>query len=100
MVNNETMETVIHNLKLQDHPNYAATAKKFNINATTLTQRFKSKNVSLMEDHSRNQKLLTNAQESILIEHIKEFADLSILLNPQIIKNLVVEAVKYLVNKY
>ena len=100
MVNNEAMEAAIHDLKSQDHPNYAATARKFNININTLARRFKSKSISLAEDHSRNQKLLTNAQEFIFIEHIKELADLSILPNPQIIKNLVVEAVKHLVNEH
>ena len=100
MVNNETIKAVIHDLKLQDHPNYAITAKKFNINVTTLTQHFKNKNVSLAEDHFKNQKLLTNTQKSIFIEYIKKFVDLSIPLNPQIIKNLIVETVKHLINKY
>ena len=93
------MEAVIHDLKLQDHSNYVATARKFNINVITLARYFKNENVSLVEDYFKNQKLFINAQEFIFIEYIKKFADLNILLNLQIIKNLVVEAVKHLINE-
>ena len=100
MVNNEAMEAVIHDLKSQDHPNYAVIARKFNISAITLAWCFKSESISLAEDYSRNQKLFTNAQESIFIEHIKKFADLSIPPSLQIIRNLVVEVVKHLVGEH
>ena len=100
MVSNEAMEAAIHDLKSQDHPNYTATARKFNINVIILARHFKSKNVSLAEDYSRNQKLLTKAQKFIFIEHIKKFADLSIPLSFQIIRNLVVEAVKHSIGEH
>ena len=99
MVNNEAIKVIIHDLKSQDHPNYTVTAKKFNINIITLTQHFKNKNIFLAEDHSKNQKFFTNVQKFIFIEHIKKFVDLNISPNLQIIKNLVMEAVKYLINE-
>ena len=100
MVNNEAMEAAIHDLKSQNHPNYAVTARKFNINTTTLARHFKNKNVSLAENHSKNQKFFTNTQESIFIEHIKKLANLSIFLNLQIIKNLVMEAMKHPIDEH
>ena len=100
MVNNEAIEAAIHDLKSQDHHNYTATARKFNINTITLTRHFKNKNISLIENHSKNQKLFTDAQESIFIEHIKKLTNLSILPSLQIIKKLVVEAMKHSIDEY
>ena len=54
MVNNEAIEAVIHDLKLQDHSSYVVIARKFNINTITFAWRFKGENISLAEDYSRN----------------------------------------------
>ena len=41
MVNNEAIEAAIKDLKSQKKPNYAATAKSFNVNQNTFVQHFK-----------------------------------------------------------
>ena len=99
MVNNEAIEAAIEDLESQEKPNYAATARSFNVDQNTLARRFKGQSVSISEAHSRSQKLLSNAQEAVLIEHIKELADLGIPPSPQIIRNLVVETVKHPVSE-
>ncbi len=93
MVNEADIQAAISDLKSQEAPNFAATAKKFNLDRTTLMRRFKGKTVSNIEARSRHQKLLTNAQEVVLIGHIRKLSDRGLHPTPKILENLVVEIV-------
>ena len=91
MVNNEAIEQAIKDLKSQKSPNFTTTAKKYDLDRTTLTRRFKGEALSYSEARSRSHKLLTNAQESVLIDHIRKLSDRGLNPTPKILENLVVE---------
>ena len=93
MVNETDIQQAISDLKSQKIPNYTQTAKKYNVQKTTLMRRFKGETVSTEEAHSRDQKLLTTAQESILVEHIRKLSNRGLPPTPKILENLVTEIV-------
>ena len=93
MVNNQAIGKAIDDLNLQKVPNITATAKKYNIDRTTLSRRYNSKTVSDASFRSQSLQLLTNAQESVLIEYINKLSTRGIHLTPQILGNLLVEIV-------
>ena len=95
MVNNANMALAIAECNSSLVPNYTEIAKKYGLIDTTLARRHKGETTSYDESRSEHQRLLTNAQEALLIEHIKKLADRSILLAPRIIRNLVVELTKH-----
>ena len=99
MVKNEAIETAIEDLKSQKKSNYVITARSFNVDQNMLAQHFKNQSISISEAYFRNQKLFSNTQTIVFVEHIKELTNLNIPPNFQIIKNLVVEIIKPLVNK-
>ena len=94
MPKNSSIKEAIDDLKSQEQPNLTATAEKYKIDRTTLSRRFKGETVSYDEACSRTHKLLTNAQESVLIEHCRKLSDRGMHPTPQILRNLVVEIVK------
>ena len=57
-------------------------------------RRFKGDSVSYNEARSRSNKLLTNAQELVLIEHIRKLSDRGLHPTPRILENLVIELVR------
>jgi len=57
-------------------------------------RRFKSESVSYNEARSRSNKLLTNAQESVLIEYIRKISNQGMHATPKILENIVVELVR------
>lgn len=93
MANERAIEEAISDLKSQTSLNYAATAKKYGLERTTLMRRFKGESVSYSEARSRSNKLLTNAQESIVIEHIRRLSGRGLHVTPKILENLVQELV-------
>ena len=99
MVNEAAIQEAIIDIKSQKAPNFAATAENYNVPRLTLMRRCKGETVSNAEAHSRDQKLLTNAQESVLLEYIRKLSDRGLHPTPQILKNLVVELVKKPVGK-
>ena len=94
MVNEEAIEQAVSDLKSQKPPQYAAIAEKYNIDRTTLMRRFKGETVSYSEARSRNNKLLTNTQELVLIEYIRKLSDRGLHPTPRILENLVLELVR------
>lgn len=94
MVNEKAIEQAISDLRSQKPPKFAATAKKYNLERTTLMRRFKGESVSYSDARSRSNKLLTNVQESILIEHIRKLSDQGLHPTPRILENLVAELVR------
>jgi hypothetical protein len=94
MINEAAIKQAINDLKSQKSPNYTATAKKYGLHRTTLMRRFKGECVSYDEACSRTHKLLTNAQERMLIEHIRKLSDRGLHLTPKFLENLVVEIVR------
>ncbi len=58
------------------------------------TRRFRGRNVSRAEAHSRNQKILTDAQDSALIKHIRKLSDRGLHPAPRILENLAFELIR------
>ena len=94
MVNEEAIQLVIADLQSQFVPNYTAAAKKFNINCRTLSRRHKAKTVSNAEARSIHQKLLTNAQEEILILHLNCLSARGMPPTAKIVGNIVKKMLK------
>ena len=88
MVNEAAIQEAIIDLKSQKVTNYADTAKRFGIAPKTLERRFKGQNVSTAEFHSQTQQLLTNAQEEVLVERIRELSERGLPQRPRYSKIL------------
>jgi Tc5 transposase-like DNA-binding protein len=95
MVNEESVQAAIADLNSQETPNYSQTAEKYGIDRNTLARRHKGKTVSRHDAVSKTHKLLTDAQEEVLFDHIRELTDRGIPPTPKILQNLVVEIVKH-----
>jgi hypothetical protein len=61
------MELALADLSIQDEPMYRATAKKYNINYTTLMRRFKGEQVSRAIANAEIRQRLSLEQEETLI---------------------------------
>ncbi|PVH90474.1 hypothetical protein DM02DRAFT_466438, partial [Periconia macrospinosa] len=70
MVNEKDIQLALDDLKSQEVINFTTIAKKYNLDRTTLMRRFKGKTTSNQEAHSIHHKLLTDAQEEVLLQHI------------------------------
>ena len=93
MSNNEAILHAIDDLNSQKIPNFAATAKKYNIVRSTFQRRFKGQTVPRSEAQSRSNMLLTNVQESALIECINKLSARNMHPTPQMLESLVVEII-------
>ena len=91
MVNNEAISIAIDDLESQETPNITATAKTYQIDPSTLWRRYNGRTVSHAEARSRSTMLLTNAQESVLVEYINKLCARGMHPTPQIVESLVVE---------
>ena len=100
MVHEAAISAAIIDLKSQAAPNYAATAKKFNIDRNTLQRRFESQTTSNSMAHIESQGLLDTAQERVLIECINKLSARGLPPTPGIIENLVQEFIKRPVGKH
>lgn len=70
VVNEEDLAAAFADLALQSKPNYKATAKKYNLQRTTLMRRHKNKTVSRSEATSLYRRKLTDGQEEAIIYEI------------------------------
>jgi len=93
MVNEKDIQLALDDLKSQEAINFTATAKKYNLDRTTLMRRFKGKTASYQASRSVHQKLLTDAQEEVLLQHISDLLDRGMPPTPQTLENLIVEIV-------
>jgi len=69
-----SIEAALADLALQDSPNYTATAKKFNINRSTLSRRHRDKTASVKES-KQTTSILSNQQEKELIRYINKLTE-------------------------
>jgi Tc5 transposase DNA-binding domain len=85
------IQAAITDLQSQERVNYSATAKRYNLERTTLAKRFQGKTVSNQEATSYARRQLTDTQEKTLIQYINKLSNQGIPPTPQIVKNLAVE---------
>jgi hypothetical protein len=69
---NDRIELAIADLESQECLNYAATAKKWNIERTTLSRRYRGVIGSKVDQYSYIVKAFTNMQEDVLIRYIND----------------------------
>ena len=85
------IELAIAHLKAQDRPNYAETARAFDVQPTTLRRRFLQICISRIKVTSEYRQLLNNVQEDTLLQHIDKLTERYIPLTTHIVKNLTKE---------
>ncbi len=69
-----SIETALADLALQDSFNYTATAKKFNINRSTLSWRHRGK-TAFVKKSKQTTSILSNQQEKELIRYINKLIE-------------------------
>ena len=94
-MNNSThdarIEAALADLESQEKPNYSATAKKWQLERTTLAKRHKGQTVSKAYANSESRQRLTNEQEEVLIVHVNKLTNRGIPPTSQMVKNLAEE---------
>jgi Tc5 transposase DNA-binding domain len=88
MDHNARIEAAIADLRSQKHTNFAATAKKWNLERTTLAKRFRGETGTIQEAVSYVRKQLTDTQEEALITYVNKLNDRGFPPTPQILKNI------------
>ena len=88
---NDRIELAIADLESQDRPNYAATAKKWQIDRSTLSRRHRGVTGTKEDQYSYSVKALTDIQESVLVQCINDLSARGLPPTPQIVKNLAEE---------
>jgi Tc5 transposase DNA-binding domain len=91
MPNNHCIPEAIADLETQEVPNIAATAKKYGLDRTTLSRRWRGKTVSMEECVSTHRQCLTNTQEKVLVDLINRLTDRGMPPTPRVVKNLAEE---------
>ena len=89
----ERMLKAIEDLNTQLTPNYSGTAKKWDVIRTTLMRRFTGQTSSRTVSNSKYRQCLTNAQEELLIGHIKILTDRRLPPTSQMVRNLAEEII-------
>jgi Tc5 transposase DNA-binding domain len=85
------MDDAIAFLKAQDAPNYAAAARLYDVQPTTLRWRFLGLATSRAAASAEHHQLLNTAQEEVLLGYIDKLTARHIPPTPQIIQNLATE---------
>ena len=75
MSHDARIEAAIAELKPQKRVNYAATARKWKVEPTTLRRQFIGETRSIQEANAESHQKLTSIQEEVLIEHINKLTD-------------------------
>ena len=88
MAHNDRIALAITDLKSQDRPNIAATARKYQLARETLSKRFRGETGSNQDATSYSRKQLTTTQEETLIEYVNKLNDRGFPPTPQILKNI------------
>jgi transposase-like protein len=94
MSHDARIEAAIAELDSQERVNYAATAKEWDLDPTTLWRRHIGKTRSIQEANTESHQKLINIQEEALIEHANKLTNQGIPPTPQILKNIVEEISK------
>jgi hypothetical protein len=88
MAHDTRIAEAIADLKSQDHPNIAATARKYQLARQTLSNRFRGVTGSVKDAISNVRQQLTKTQEDTLIEYVNKLTDRGFPPTPQILKNI------------
>src|SRR5450432_2211962 len=89
--NEAQLELALADLSKQSIPNFSGTAKRFQVNRTTLRRRFDGSQQSFRAAREDTNQCLTTAQEEALIGFINRLTDRSLPPTSQIVKNVAEE---------
>ena len=70
----DSIEAALANLALQESPNYAETARKFNVNRCTLSRRHRGITTSVKEGR-QSRSILSSQQQKALISYINKLTE-------------------------
>ncbi len=87
------MDAALEALKSQNPPNYAATAREFEVDRTSLMRRFKGQTLSREEFHETRQ-LLSSQQEKVLINNINILSERCFPPSNTLIRSMALEISK------
>ena len=88
MDHNARIQAAIDDLKTQKRVNFAATARRWDIERTTLTRRFRGTQGTIEDANSYVRQQLTQTQEEALITYVNKLNDRGFPPTPQILKNI------------
>jgi len=91
---NTRIACALDDLESQERVNYAATARKWNIDRRTLARRHKGETDTIQQANSDVRQKLTNAQEEVLIAHANRLTDRGLPPTPQMLKNIAEQVAK------
>jgi hypothetical protein len=84
MDHNARIAEVITDLRSQDRPNIAATARKYRLARKTLSKRFRGETGTIQDATSYTRKQLTDTQEEAFISYVNKLNDRAFPPTPQI----------------
>jgi AraC-like DNA-binding protein len=82
MDHNHRTDAALEELDNSEAPNIAEVARKYNLNKSTLSRRFRGVTVSRQEATFIHKILLSDSQEDILIQYINHQASRGLYLTP------------------
>jgi hypothetical protein len=88
---NDRLELAVADLESQESLNYAQTAKKWNLDRSTLSRRHRGITGSKQDQYSYTAKVLIDKQENVLIRYINDLSARGLSPISQIVKNLAEE---------
>ena len=91
MTNSKVIDEAIDDLKSQECPNVAKTARKHGVDRKALDNRWKGKTVSMKEAVSTFRQALNNTEEEALVGLINKLTDRRMPPTSAIVKNLAEE---------
>jgi Tc5 transposase DNA-binding domain len=89
--NEAQLELALSDLANQSIPNFSGTAKKYQVDRTTLRRRFNSTQRSFRAAHEDAHQSLSTAQEEVLISHINRLTNRSLPPTSQTVKEMAEE---------
>jgi len=96
---NARIQLAIADLESQNRINYTTTAKKWDLDRTTLARRHRGETGTREKATSNSYKALTDLQEKALVKHINTLNTRGMPPTPQIVKNLAEELANRKLNK-
>jgi Tc5 transposase DNA-binding domain len=88
MDHNARIQAAINDLRSQKRTNFAATARRWDVERTTLAKRFRGETGTNEDANSYVRQQLTATQEETLIAYINKLNDRGFPPTPQILKNI------------
>jgi transposase len=99
MVNEKDLEAALLDIGKSKAPNYRAIAEKHNVHYSTLYRRARGITVSRAVAAEISKRLLTNAQEEVILQKMEKLSNKGIYLVPRIVRNSVQAIVGHPIGK-